>query len=243
VNSSEARQILLCSRPGGPDGQDPELVQALELTRQDPELRAWYEQHCAFQASMRSKFRQIDVPADLKARILAGRKVIRPRVWWRNPVWLAAAAVVVLFLGVGALLLQPRTPDRFADYEARMIGAALRQYRMDLVTNDMRQIRQFMAAGGAPSDYVVPKGLDRLQLTGGGLLRWRNNPVSMVCFDRGGNQMLFLFVMNRSAVKDPPPATPRVGQVNKLQAAAWTAGDKTYLLAGPKDDDFARKYL
>ena len=84
---------------------------------------------------------------------------------------------------------------------------------MDLVTNDMRQIRQFMAQRGAPADYHVPRGLERLQLTGGGRLTWRNNPVSMVCFDRGDKQMLFLFVMKRSAVKDPPPKTPRVAEV------------------------------
>ena len=58
---------------------------------------------------------------------------------------------------------------------------------------------------GAPADYDVPRGLERLQLTGGGRLTWRSNPVAMVCFDRGDKQMLFLFVMKRSAVKDPPP--------------------------------------
>ena len=243
MNSSEARKILLRSRPGSLADQDPEVVEALNFTRLDPDLRAWYEQHCAFQAAVRSKFRQIEVPADLKARILARQKVVPLQVWWHNPVWLAAAAAVVILLGLGALLIQPRTHDRFADFQARMVSTALREYRMDVVTNDMREIRQFMAAGGAPSNYVVPKGLERFPLTGGGLLRWRSNPVAMVCFERAPNQMVFLFVMNRSAVKDPPPSTPQVGKVNKLQAAAWTVGDKTYLLAGPPEADFVRRYL
>ncbi len=86
-------------------------------------------------------------------------------------------------------------------------------------------------------------GLNKLQLTGAGLLRWRSNPVSMVCFNRGDNHMLFLFVMNRSALKDAPPDIPRLGKVADLVTASWSQGDKTYLLAGPEEPDFGAKYL
>jgi hypothetical protein len=64
----------------------------------------------------------------------------------------------------------------------------------------------------------------------------------MVCFDKGLKQMLFLFVLDRSAVKDPPPPTPQLAQVNQLAAASWTDGDKAYLLAGSPEPDFLRKY-
>lgn len=72
---------------------------------------------------------------------------------------------------------------------------------------------------------------------------WRNNPVAMVCFDRGDNQMLFLFIMKRSAVKDPPPESPRLAKVNELITASWTHGEETYVLAGPQEPEFAQKYL
>ena len=62
----------------------------------------------------------------------------------------------------------------------------------------------------------------------------------MVCFYPGGNQMLYLFVMDSSAVKDPPPAAPQVSQVNKLEVASWTREGRTYVLAGPKDLDFQK---
>jgi hypothetical protein len=139
--------------------------------------------------------------------------------------------------------LNPPTPDRFANYQARMVSQALREYRMDLVTNDMRQVRQFMAARGAPDDYHVPQGLERLQLTGGGLLAWRSNPVAMVCFDRGDKQMLFLFVMKRTALKDPPPEAPQVSKVSQILTVSWTRGDNTYVLAGPEEAGFVQKYL
>lgn len=243
MNLPEAKHILLLYRPGTADLNDPQMVQALDLARHDPELGQWFEQHCAFQKAMQAKFRQIAAPQHLKAAILARQKIVHPQLWRQKPVWLAAAAAFALFLGFAGFWLKPPAPNRFANFQARMVSTALRQYPMEIVTNDMRQVRQWMAARGAPADYDLTKGLEQLQLTGGGLLRWRSNPVAMVCFNRGDNQMLFLFVMTRSAIKDPPPPTPQLAKVSALQTASWSHGDKTYVLAGPEDVDFARKYL
>lgn len=123
-----------------------------------------------------------------------------------------------------------------------MVRGVLRGYSMDIVTKAMLEVRRFHATRGAPSDYKLTKGLEKLTLTGAGLLEWRSNPVAMVCFDRGDHEMLFLFVMNKAAVKDSPPAALQVEQVNKLLTVSWTRGDYTYVLAGPEEPDFAKKY-
>jgi uncharacterized membrane protein YbaN (DUF454 family) len=247
VTASEAREILLLYRAGTADAVGTEMAEALALARQDPELGRWFEQHRAFQKAMRAGFRQIEVPAHLKASLLiqkqAGRTFVIPQAWWRKPMWLTAAAAVLLVLGLAGAWLGPRSPDRFANFQSRMVGAAQLAYRMDLETNDMQQVRMFMANRGAPADYDLARGLEHLQLTGGGRLTWRNNPVAMVCFDRGDKQMIFLFVMKRSAVKDPPPRTPQLVKVRQMLAASWTHGDNTYVLAGPEEADFLKKYL
>jgi uncharacterized membrane protein YbaN (DUF454 family) len=247
MNGSEAREILLLYRPGTAELADPQMAEALALARQDPELARWLEQHRAFQKAMRAGLQQIEVPAHLRtsllARMSAQPTVITPPAWWRNPAWLSAAAAVVLLLGLAGIWLKPRPADRFANFESRVVSEAQREYRMDMVTNDMHQIRQFMASSGAPADYDVTPGLERLKLTGGGRLTWRSNPVAMVCFDRGNKQMLFLFVMKRSAVKDPPPETPQLARVNQMLTARWSRGDNTYVLAGPEEADFLKKYL
>ena len=243
MTPSQAKEILALYRPGTADAEDPQVVAAVGLARQDPELARWFERHCAFQNAMLSKFRQIEVPVHLKAALLAQQKIIRPPIWWQRPVWLSAAAAVVLFLGVAAIWLKPANPDRFANFQARMVSTALREYRMDLVTNDMRQLRQFIAGQGAPSEYQLTKGLEKLQLTGGGCLQWRSHPVAMVCFNRGDDQMLFLFVMNRSALKDPPAETPQVSKITQLQTVSWSQGEYAYVLAGPQEPQFLRKYL
>jgi hypothetical protein len=248
VRTDEAKEVLLLYRPGTTDTADPQLAAALELARTDPELGRWFEEHRAFQKAMSAKFRQIEVPAHLKSSLLirgtAPVQLPAPRAWWRSPVWLTAAAAALVLLAVVGFWPKPQAQDRFANYKARMVTEAQRaEYRMDLVTNDMRQVRQLMANGGAPADYDVPQGLEHLQLTGGALLTWRSQPVAMVCFDRGDKQMLFLFVMKRSAVKDPPPQAPDLAKVSKLLTVSWTRGDKTYILAGPDEAGFVKKYL
>jgi hypothetical protein len=247
VNTAEAKEVLLLYRPGTAEVAEPQMAEALDLARRDPELGRWFDEHRAFQKAMRAKFQQIEVPAHLKSSILIRGTVppgiVTPRLLWRSPFWLTAAATMLLLLGAVVLWLRPHRPDRFADYQARMVSEAQREYRMDLVTNQMAQIRQFMASRGAPADYHVTSGLERLQLTGGGCLTWRSQPVAMVCFDRGDKQMLFLFVMKRSAVKDPPPTTPQLTKVRQMLTASWTQGDNTYVLAGPEDADFLKKYL
>ena len=243
MNPTEAKQILLLYRPGTADSGEAQMAAALELARSNPELGAWLQQHLAFQQAMRAKFQEIEVPAHLKARMLAPRILSLPQIWWRNPVWLAAAASLMLLIGLAGVWLRPRASDGFTSFQARMVSSVLREYRMDIITNDMHQVRQYLAAQGAPADYEVTKKLGQLQLTGGGLLRWRNHPITMVCFDRGDKQMLFLFVMKRSAVKDPPPETPQMAKVNELLTASWSQGDKTYILAGPEEPNFTNKYL
>lgn len=255
MNSFEAKTIIQLYRPVGADADDRQIAEALEMARRDPELAQWLEDEQKFQQAVREKFRQIPIPSEHKEKLLAqgirglsgDQKMIRPQQWWRNPVnWRTAAAILVL-IGLGLALTglwnRPRVADTFSDYESRMVRSALREYRMDLVTNDLSQIREWMASRGAPADFIVPDGLSSLSLTGGGVLRWRNHPVTMVCFNRGDDQMLFLFVMNRSAVEDPPSATPELEKISKLLAASWTDGDKTYLLAGPEEADFLQKYF
>ncbi len=246
MNRAQAKEILLLYRPDTRDAEDPQIIEAVELARQDPELARWFEQHQAFQLAMRAKFRQMEVPEHLKVALLAGQKTLQPPIWWRQPAWLAAAAIFVLLLGLAVFWLRPSVPDRFANFRESMVSAAVRVYGMDLETNNMAQLRQFLAKKGAPADYEVTQGLARLELKGGGLLRWRGNPVSMVCFDRGDTKMLFLFVMKRSAVKDPPPVTTskvELARVDDYSTANWSRGDDTYVLAGPQEPGFAEKYV
>ncbi len=246
MTTTEAKRILECCRPIDINSDDGEVRSAVEVMRRDSQLQRWFEQHTRAENVIRSKFRAIEPPPQLKQRLLEQNKIVRPQFTWGMPQWVQLAASLAIVITGVVFLAQHAfraSDERFAQFESRMVRSALREYKMELLTKDMGQLRHWMQQRSAPADFVVPKGLSQLALTGGGVLHWQNHPVSMACFDRGDKQMLFLFVMDKSAVADPPPASPQSDQVKKLATVSWTEGDKTYLLAGPGKQESLRKYL
>jgi len=246
VNSNQAKEVLLLYRPGTSDAEDPEVIEAMSVARQDPDLAKWFSQHQKFQLAMRAKFREIPAPERFKVSLRARNKIVQPVVFWQHPTWMAAAAIFIALLSLSVVWLRPSLPDRFSNYRENMVSSVQREYVMDIATNDPAVLRQFIANRGAPANYSLTAGLNGLPLQGGGLLRWRGNPVSMVCFDRGGGSTLFLFVTKRSSIKDAPkqePAAAQLAQVDGLMTASWSQGDNTYVLAGPGEAGFAQKYL
>jgi hypothetical protein len=242
----EAKTVLLRYRPGTDDVDDPEVAQALDFAREDPELKRWLEHEQACQVAIRSKLRGITAPQDLKQKLLAEPKVLRPDFRRSRTLLIAAAALVVLSVVAALVWNRPDTSPRFAQFQSRMVSTVLRQYRMDVATNDMAAVRGHMAKNGAPSDYVMTPGLERVPLAGGGFLRWQGNPVSMVCFYRRqtpqDTAMLYLFVMRKSALKGPPSATPQIQKIKGMSTLSWTEGENIYMLAGPEEPGFAEKY-
>lgn len=241
MTTEEAKQLLLLYRPRSAQPPDRELEKALELARHDPDLKVWFERHCQLQATLQAAFRALPAPGHLKESILAGRKIVRPAFRWHKPAWLAAAALIALLVAVGALWMRPASTERFGLYRARMVRVALHEYKMDILTNDLAQVRQYLQGRGGPSNFDVPGPIQQLKVTGGGHIRWGKAPASMVCFDRGGGEMLFLFVINAADIKGEPPQ-PAAEKIGELQTLSWTDGQHAYVLAGPDDPEFASKY-
>lgn len=242
----EAQEILLSCRPGGEPLDDPQVAAALELTRTDPELHEWYEQHRGWDAAVRKAFQSLPVPGDLKYAILAGPKVVRgPTHWWRRPAALVAAAAMIALLVTLSVMLfnRPAATDTFASVRARMIGTAVREYRMDIETNDMRQVRAFLGQRGAPANYAVPAGLEKLKLAGAAVLNWEGKPVSMVCFERDANNLIWLFVLKAADFKDRPIGTPTFERVVSCATASWWQGEMIYVLAGETNETTLRELL
>lgn len=242
MNHDQAKEVLLLYRPGTTDSLDPAVAEAIDLARQDKELSTWFEKHQAFQQAMRAKLRQIEAPEHLKAAVLAETKIIRPPIWRQHPVWLAAAAAVALLLGYFGFLQRSNVPDHFSDYRNMMVAKAEGQYGMQWETGDMSELRKHFAQQGAPSDYRLPQGLEKSQLLGGLKLSWRMHPVAMICFRHTDNKPVWLFVIDKEAVKDAPPGQ-EVNKVDRFQTVTWTGGNRIYVLTGPDERGFGTKYF
>ncbi|HVR34983.1 MAG TPA: DUF3379 family protein [Methylomirabilota bacterium] len=231
-------------RPGRDLERDPEVARALETARQDPELRAWLDRHAAFQEGMKEAWSGIPVPPDLEDRILARAKTVSIPRRRTRAVIVAAAAAVVMLLGLSALWLTvPEEEDSFDTYRSRMVRSVLRQYRMDIETSDMARIREFLSGNDAPADYALAGDVEALPVIGAGVLSWRDRRVSMVCLDGGQEGTVFLFVVDRSAVQDPPPSRPRYERVSRLSTASWSDAERAYVLATHGDEGALQELL
>ena len=149
MTRDQAKQVLLAYRPESSDREDPEIAEALELVRKDKPLEEWLRGQKAFHESVRTQLRDISPPAGLRERILARPRVVVPL--WRRPEFLLMAACLGLGLIMAALWM-PSAPkeETFALFRSRMVGFALRVYRMDIETNNLSQVRQYLVGKGAP---------------------------------------------------------------------------------------------
>jgi uncharacterized membrane protein YbaN (DUF454 family) len=255
MTAHEAKAILTLYRPGTADDRDPEFAEALLFARQDPELRDWLARQDAVQQALRARFRQIVPPPGLKEQIISEHHArVRHQLWRRRAALMAVAAVLATLIAVAALWLEtrPGPQDRvdLATFRNRMVGAVLRQYAMTLETNDLNQIRAYLAQTNAPADYVLPRSLEQTPSTGCGVLSWQDKKVAMVCFHSGkplppGEKTdIFLFVVDREAVPDAPAGRePQIATVKNLVTASWSQGSRVYVLAVAGDESTLRRYL
>lgn len=251
MNRDDAKDILWLYRRGTADAADPQIAEALDLVDQDTDLAVWFSEYGARQEALRARFREIPIPAGLKEQIVSEQMARERIVVWKLNVALAAAAAILMAFVLTALWLNhPKSDNTLAIYQKRMVGAALRGYAMDFMADNPQKIRAYLKKNGAPADYVLPVPLQRVALTGCAIESWQGTKVSMICFRTGkplapGEQSdLWLFVVDRSSVKNPPPpGPPLLMKVNELITATWTQGNQLYVLGTRGDEQTIRKLL
>ncbi len=253
MDKHQAKEILLLYRPGTADGLEPDVAAALALAAKDVELGRWLEQHCATQETIRASFKAITVPEGLKQQILSERRAHFSLHVKRKAAFVLAAVALALALGtIARLNYHPPQDNSFVAFRQKMAGSMLRlpYPQMDVETNNLVVIRRYLAAHNGHGDYSLPVTLEKTKSTGCKIMGWHDRRVSMVCFS-SGKQVdpetidLFLFIVDRTAVKSPPAsASPEIAQTYRSMAtASWSSGNRSYVLAGLGDTEFLRPYL
>ena len=252
MDSAKARAVLRLYRPGTTDALDPEMALALQQVQNDPELARWFDEHCGVYIALRSKLKQIEVPADLKRRIIVdnlARKRITP---FPSPaVWLAAAAVLVLVaVGSWRFFRAASHSYSFPEFAQRVVSEAQRNYLMKMISTNQVAIREYLRVKRCPADYALPKGLDKLPALGCGDDEWRGRKYSLVCFDAGKTPSgrlndLWLFVAKRSdfAAAALPGANPQFTKIRERNTESWMDADNVYILAGLGEQPELQQYL
>jgi uncharacterized membrane protein YbaN (DUF454 family) len=247
MNNQEAKLILQAYRPGGQDASDPLFAEALEQCRRDPELQKWFAEESALDSHIQSKLQKaITIPSDLRANLLAQRKIVRPTIWWRQPVWaMAAAASLVLLATLAVIWFKPSSQLQFADFRLAMMAMSRQKMmNLDFHSQDMAQIKDWLKAQHVAADFDVPASLNNAPVHGCKVIDWHGHKVTLLCFMPNGGGHFDLFVIDAARFRDfSPSSTPQFAASDGMTTAVWRSGDKTYLLGGMVDEEQLRKIL
>jgi hypothetical protein len=197
MNSQEAKFILQAYRHNGADARDPHFAEALAQAARDPQLAAWVAEDQELHRLLNRSLRAIPVPADLKINILAGGKIVRPAFKWRQSAWLAAAAAVMLLLSMTIRWLPREDAVDYAAFRetmSRFLNTEFNQ-TLDLATNDVPTLHQWLENAKAPIPSNLPSGLVEGAGLGCRVLDFHGSKVSLVCF-RARGEVVHLFVID-----------------------------------------------
>lgn len=245
MNNQEARLILQAYRCGGQDASDPLFAEALEQVRRDPELQKWFAEENALDVRIQTSLQTaVPVPRELKSNLLALGKIIRPSPWrWFQPMKLAAAAAVLLLLGLAAFLFSPQKPAQIISFRETMARYSMQQQgHVAYESHDMAKIRQWLQDRGMQTNFDLPTILHGGPAQGCRVVDWNGRKATMLCFFLDGEH-LDLFVMDRAGLPDlPEGGAPQFAEANGLTTATWVKGGKVYLLTGD-NKKFLQKLL
>jgi uncharacterized membrane protein YbaN (DUF454 family) len=243
MNHQEAKLILSACRPGGADAADPRFQEALEFARRDPELAAWLARERRLDTAIGIKVREgAQPPAHLKSAILAAARMVRPMPWYRQPSWVAAAALLVGLLAL-AVLLAPKSRElELAQFQRAMAEILVsKEFRLDHMTPSATEAQRWLADRRV--DFVMPAKLEGQPTMGCRVVEWHGHQVSLVCFKLDGGETVHLFTVAREAMGNAPTEHPQFSSSGRYSTAAWSRDDKVYLLAASRGEAVLKKVL
>jgi len=238
MNNQEAKLILQAYRPGGRDTFDPLFAEALEQARRDPELQKWFAEEQVLDSQIQSKLRPaVAVPRDLKANLLALRKIIRPVPWWFQPMKLAAAAAIVLLIGLATFLLLPQKPTQLVLFREKMVRCSMQEHgHITFESPDIAKIQQWLQARGVDANFKLPAGLQGKPAQGCRVVDWNGQKATMICFVLDDGKHMDFFVMDRAGLPGlPENGAPQFASASGLMTVTWDKGGKVYLLTGDNE--------
>lgn len=240
--SDETKLLLSARRPGGHDDTDPAIAEALARAKANPALSAWADEQQRTDAALALKLLSVQPPDGLRDTILAGGKVSRRgwRAWFDQKAWrnftnseVIAAAAVALVLAVAIFFgrNEPRDWQSAGALEVARIENSQRQ--LDHVVGDISEIRKWLASQTCPAPATLPAQVRGLPIFGCAKMNWREQPMSVVCFDLGGGREVHLVTISlENLPAAPPEGTPEYATINGYMTASWSEGDVAMMLIG-----------
>lgn len=244
--SDEAKLILSAYRPGGQDASDPTFAPALAAAQQDAALARWLAEQQEFDTMVAGHLRAVTVPADLRARILAGGSVSRPQPWWARARWWALAAVVMVLAALGGFWVQKDAG--LADWQRHGLTVLedleASRTEFDFEHGDASVLTAWLGDHAAPRPAALPPPLAGQKTYGCKTIAWDGHKMSVICFDLGDGVAVHFFTTDRAGLAHvPPDGPPRIVHSGVWAVALWSEGDKTHMLATESGDEPLHRVL
>jgi anti-sigma factor RsiW len=245
MEKDRVQSILSVYRPGDQDEADPFFAEAKAELARDPELARWFEEEQAFDRAISEKLADLVAPFGLKTRILASARPVATRQWsWTARLSLAAAALILLAQIIGLWHTQSQKTRTLAHYQQEMVSFIKLDPPLEVESHDLAKMQTWLGQENAPSQMNLPPRLAALQPVGCRVLWFRDHKVTLLCFQRGGDNLAHLFVIDRAALpKLKPGAKPAFAGEGEWMTASWATEDHAYMLVTRGDHDTLLRYL
>ena len=249
MKNSRIKEILLTYRPGEGLEGDPEVRDALEQTRKDPELRRWWEEQQAFDEAMSARLRELPVPANLRERILtaatppAPPKVVR----WLHPAVFAAAAAIVIFLALSFTFWNP--PQGGPSGDPAAVVQTARELHQSLQpsfrSNEKAALVNYIQRNGATPPKSLPPRFSWDESFACQIFSVRGSSVSVICFNTREHGKMHLYTFERRAFPEiRMPRQPVLGNGKSDGAwASWASDDAYHVLLTAEGSENLRAAL
>jgi hypothetical protein len=102
---------------------------------------------------------------------------------------------------------------------------------LDLQTNNVAAARNCLAVHHAPDKFILPAKLNGRPSLGCRVFRWRNKPVSLVCFEIENRKVAHMFVIDRAGFDRRPEGQVSFDTVRGITTASWNDERRIYVVA------------
>ena len=250
MTRDEAKEILHACRPGRRDADDPRIAEALAFAETDPELRDWFKESQQWDADLADALKQAPIPAGLREQVRRGaveRAGERRRAHHMPLTW--AASLALLGVLIALWMTKPWAPEQgpvsalSADMAAFIGGSPGLVPRLDIATDRLAEVREWLAGQHAIAEVEFPDRLEQFPSIGCRTVEWRGHKLALVCFMVDGT-VVHLFMIPGDALPEAGLAmAPQYAKVDRYSTASWRDDDTGYLALTRGNEEFLRQRL
>ena len=224
MDRNEAQLILSALRPDGPEANETLFTEALALAESDTELKAWWQAQQEFDRKVAAKVAEVRLPDSLRENILAAPKVVGFPPQWRHRSLLVAAATIALLCVAGSFwhVADFGSIDRF-DFAEQALGELdTSGPLLAMTSSDHEQVKAWLQSQNAPVG-VMPAKFESIPSVGCQKYIIHGHAVSLICFSLANGGVAHLFVVEKSALNDPPTANGmQFDKMDGWNIASWS---------------------